>query len=102
MYSKEKAYKLYTMELWTQIELPVDGYLALRLVLRVLGGWIIDSTFVPFNEEFQKYALEPTKEQIKLLCSECDSFTNTYVNEVFQGDEYTCQHCSKIITYKKV
>jgi len=107
MEEKERLYILYTME-YLEVE-----YINGVSTIRVPGGWVIDNTFVPFNNEKQEYAFSPTDKRIRLRC-EADILKTNYPDfmnkpifekcghefEDFQKGVYQCPKCRGEFKYK--
>lgn len=93
MDSKELAFWLYTLEVGETFCLDDQD------ITRVPGGWMWDGQYVPFNNEFLRYANEPTKDDVNLTCVICGSVNDYRLKEIFQGNQYYCKNCNTIIIY---
>lgn len=94
---KERAYRLYNMNLFEFIEInPYSTF-----VERFPGGWITHNVFIPYNEEYKEFAFSPTDKKIELMCK-CGHRFNVFVKEEFQGNTYFCINCKNNIVYEDV
>ena len=113
MSEKERLYKLYEAEYLVRTYIQTN--LMVIKVLKVPGGWIINDIFVPFNNEKQEYAYEPSEEIITIRCNnksrplepidpvfvynsaKCGHQFQTKKFEDFQKQIYKCPECGGIV-----
>lgn len=93
-HDKEFAYRLYSLSIG-----ECTYYNGIRF-FRVPGGWITETVFIPWNNEFQTEAFKPTDKSINLVCKDCNASFITKQKEIFQGNTYQCPSCKKEIKYE--
>ena len=96
MTDKELAYKLYNMKL--DEKFVSDNF---EIYIRVIGGWVLNNkVFIPWNNEFQKYAYEFSNKTKYLACPICGRSKEYKLHEKYQSNEYKCAfECRGIIIY---
>jgi hypothetical protein len=94
----ENAFYLYELKLFETKILEYEGYTT--EVTRVPGGWIMDGTFVPFNNEFMELGYTERTERIRLICPNCYTESYPKLQYKFRGNKYKCD-CGFFMTYEE-
>lgn len=68
---------------------------------RVPGGWLTESGFIPWDNEFQGLAFKPTENTAMLICPKCKEPFHIYIKETYQGNVYKCDYCGNEIIWEE-